>query len=47
MATRLSYKSYLACHTLNNVGKVKGYKGFELLKSSSRSWRLRWRSTKG
>ena len=32
MATRLSYKSYLACHTLNNVGKVKGYDGFGLLK---------------
>ena len=32
IATRLSYKSYLACHTLNNVGKVKGYKGFELLR---------------
>ena len=31
MATRLSYKSYLACHTLNNVGKVKGYDGFGLL----------------
>ena len=28
----LHIRRYLACHTLNNVGKVKGYTGFEMLK---------------
>jgi hypothetical protein len=32
MAMKQSYKGYLACHTLNNVAKVEGYKGFELLR---------------
>ena len=32
VTTRLSYKSYLACHTLNNLQKVPGYDGFELLR---------------
>ena len=32
MAMKQSYKGYLACHTLNNIAKVEGYKGFELLR---------------
>ena len=31
VASRLSYKNYLSCHTIHNLNKVKGYKGFELL----------------
>ena len=32
ITSRLSYKSYLSCHTLNNLQKVPGYDGFELLR---------------
>eukprot|EP01043_Picozoa_sp_COSAG02_P087410 COSAG02_NODE_24693_length_680_cov_1.010327_1_plen_94_part_10 len=28
---RHSYKSYLSCHTIHNLEKIKGYKGFDLL----------------
>ena len=33
VATRMSYKSYLACHSLSNVQKIKGFKGFDLLRN--------------
>ena len=31
MSSKTSFKAYLSCHTVSNVGKVKGFKGFELL----------------
>ena len=32
LSSKSSFKSYLACHTISNVGRVKGFAGFDMLK---------------
>ena len=32
ISSKTSFKSYLSCHTISNVGLVKGFKGFDMVK---------------
>ena len=32
LSSKTSFKSYLSCHTISNVGRVKGFAGFDLLR---------------